>query len=280
MSGSGAPGAMDGAYWTQRGGENWAQVQRLMDRLNRPIAEAVIDAAYPGPGKRVLDVGCGGGGTTLLMAQRLGPDGHCVGLDISERLIAMAREAAEGPPARTEFLVADAQTYPFEDGAFDAIMSRYGVMFFDDPDAAFANLRRALKPDGRMAFACWRPPADNPFAQIPLQTAAPLLSQPPPPPSEGPGRFAFADPDKVRGILERSGWRDIAIVPLDGDSPVSLDELMSISVDLGMLGPLMAKETPQVREQATQAIRARLAEHERDGVIPMTAACWLVTARP
>lgn len=280
MSGNGAPGAMDKAYWTQRGGDNWAQVQLLMDRLNRPIAEAVIDKADPGPGKRVLDIGCGGGGTTLMMAQRLGLDGQCVGVDVSERLVAMARETAPPQGANADFLLADAQDYPFEEGAFDAIMSRYGVMFFADPDAAFANLRRALKSEGRMAFACWRKPADNPFAQIPLQTAAPLLSQPPPPPSDGPGRFAFADPERVRGILERSGWRDIVIAPLDGDSPVSLDELMSISVDLGMLGPLMARETPQVRDQAIAAIRERLTAYEQDGVIPMQAACWLVTARP
>ncbi|HQJ88657.1 MAG TPA: hypothetical protein PLY91_08975, partial [Methanoregulaceae archaeon] len=111
-------------------------------------------------------------------------------------------------------------------------MSRFGVMFFDDSVAAFANLRRAVKADGKLAFACWRSPADNPLVQVPMQAVAPLLPQglPAPPPPGSPGRFAFADPDRVRGILEASGWRDIVIAPLDSPSPLSADELVAVSL--------------------------------------------------
>lgn len=273
------PGVMSKAFWSQAGGVTWASVQPLMDRLNRSIAEAVIDAGFPGPGKIVLDIGCGGGSTTLAMARRLEPRGRAVGVDVSETLVAAARENASGEAA--EFLLGDAQTYPFETATFDAVVSRFGVMFFDDPVAAFANLHRAAKPEAKLAFACWRPPADNPMVQVPMQAAAPLLSKPPPPPPapDAPGRFSFADPDRVRGILEKSGWRDIAIAALDAPSPISLDEQLTISVELGALGGLLRDEPQPVRDRVRDAVRAAFEPHVVDGMIPMTAACWLVTAR-
>ncbi len=275
-----APGVMSKAFWSQAGGVTWAGVQPLMDRLNQGVADAVIAAADPGPGGSVLDIGCGGGSTTLAMARRVGSQGRCVGVDVSPELVAAAQASVRDEPA--QFLLGDAQTYAFETAAFDAVMSRFGVMFFDDAVAAFAKLRGAVKPDGKLAFACWRSPADNPMVAIPMQAAAPLLSQPPPPPppADAPGRFSFADPDRVRGILERGGWRDIVIAPLDAPSPISLDEQMAISVDLGALGGLLRSEPQAVRDRVHAAVRARFEPHVVDGVIPMSAACWLVTARP
>jgi SAM-dependent methyltransferase len=273
-------GVMSKAFWSQAGGVTWAGVQPLMDRLNQGIADAVIGAADPGLGGAVLDIGCGGGSTTLAMARRVGPQGRCVGVDVSPELVVAAQASVRDEPA--EFRLGDAQGYPFEAASFDAVMSRFGVMFFDDPVAAFANLRRAVKSDGKLVFACWRSPADNPMVAIPMQAAAPLLSQPPPPPppADRPGRFSFADPDRVRGILERSGWRDIAIAPLDADSPLSVDELMAISLDLGALGTLLRSEPQAVQDRVRDAVAAQLETYAVDGVVPMVSACWLVTARP
>jgi SAM-dependent methyltransferase len=273
------PGVMSKAFWSQAGGVTWASVQPLMDRLNRGVADAVIAAADPGPGGSVLDIGCGGGSTTLAMARRVAPGGRCLGVDVSETLVNDARRAVADEPA--QFQLGDAQVHPFETAAFDAVMSRFGVMFFDDPVAAFSNLRRAAKPNAKLAFACWRSPADNPMVAIPMQAAAPLLSAPPPPPPspDAPGRFSFADPDRVRGILEKSGWRDIAIAPLDAPSPISLDEQMTISVELGTLGGLLRHDPEPVRARVRHAVRAAFEPHVVDGMIPMTAACWLVTAR-
>jgi SAM-dependent methyltransferase len=273
------PGVMSKGFWSQAGGVTWAGVQPLMDRLNQGIADAVIATADPGAGGAVLDIGCGGGSTTLAMARRLGAQGRCVGVDVSPDLVDAAQQAVGDEPAL--FLLGDAQVYPFEAAAFDAVMSRFGVMFFDDPVAAFANLHRAAKPGGKLVFACWRSPADNPLVQVPMQVAAPLLAEPPPPPppSDAPGRFSFADPDRVRGILDQGGWRDIVIAPLDTPSPLSVDELMAISLELGTLGTLLRGETPAVREKVRDAVAARLQTHAVDGVVPMTAACWLVTAK-
>jgi SAM-dependent methyltransferase len=274
------PGVMSKAFWSQAGGVTWAGVQPLMDRLNQEIAQAVIAAADPGPGGAVLDIGCGGGSTTLAMARRVGSKGRCVGVDVSPELVAAAQASVETEPA--QFRLGDAQTYPFEAAAFDSVMSRFGVMFFDDPVAAFANLHRAVKPDGRLVFACWRSPADNPMTAIPMRAAAPLLSNPPPPPPspDKPGRFSFADPDRVRDILDQGGWRDVAIAPLDAPSPISLDEQMAVSVDLGTLGGLLRQESEPVRERVRAAVRAAFEPLVVDGVLPMTAACWLVTAKP
>jgi SAM-dependent methyltransferase len=272
------PGVMSKGFWSQAGGVTWAGVQPLMDRLNQGIADAVIATADPGAGGAVLDIGCGGGSTTLAMARRLGAQGRCVGVDVSPDLVDAAQQAVGDEPAL--FLLGDAQVYPFEAAAFDAVMSRFGVMFFDDPVAAFANLRRAAKPQGKLVFACWRSPTDNPLVQVPMQAAAPLLSQPlpAPPGPDQPGRFSFADPDRVRGILGAGGWRDIVIAPLDTPSPLSVDELMAISLELGTLGTLLRSEPPVVQDRVRETVAARLQAEAVDGVVPMVAACWLVTA--
>jgi SAM-dependent methyltransferase len=251
-----------------------------MERINRPVGDAVARAVQPALGDRVLDVGCGAGATTLDMARLVGPGGRCVGVDISQPLLEAARQAAEAEGAApTGFIEADAQVYSFEDGSFDAAISRFGVMFFDDPNAAFANLRRALRRDGRLAFASWRSAADNPLSLVPVVASAPFLPPRPQPAKEAPGRFAFADRDRVRGILERSGWRDIAIEPLDVPTPVSFEELMALSLQLGTLGPVLRDQPQAVRDQVRDAVAASLRPYVVDGVVPMNAACWLVTAR-
>ncbi|MFN3513725.1 MAG: class I SAM-dependent methyltransferase [Phenylobacterium sp.] len=278
MSAQAAPPADQKAHWNSTGGGAWVELQELMDRLNAPIKERVIARAFPGAGGRVLDVGCGAGDTTLDMARRLGPEGLCIGVDISEPLLERARDRAEEERlANVRFVQADAQTYRPE-APFDAIMSRFGVMFFSDFDAAFANLRQALRPGGRMAFACWRRPQDNPLALVPITAAAPFLPPLPQPDPDAPGRFAFADPDRVSGILERSGWADIRIDPLDEPTPLSLEEALAISLRMGFLGPVVAQQDAAVQASVKAAVEAALAEHVHDGVVQMSAACWLVEA--
>jgi SAM-dependent methyltransferase len=275
------PNGMNGAVWRGRMGEAWANIAELMERSNRPVGDAVAERTRPRPSERVLDIGCGAGATTLDMARRLGPDGLCVGADISPTLIAAATAAAGAQGiSQARFIEADAETYPFEAGQFDAVISRFGVMFFDDPDAAFANIRRSLTPDGRLVFACWRSPADNPLATIPVEAARPFVELPPPPPKDAPGRFAFADPDRVRGILERSGWRDIEIAPFDAATPVSVEEMVVQTLKLGPLGGALAEASDAVRAQVMQAVTDSLAPHVSDGVVDLHVACWLVSARP
>ncbi|MET3663904.1 methyltransferase domain-containing protein [Caulobacter sp. 1776] len=265
------------AYW-DRAGRVWVEHQALLDRIMAPIAEAVVDAAGPVNGERVLDVGCGSGATTFAAAWRTGPEGHAVGVDISGALVELARRrAGEDGIEGVEFLLADAQVHAFET-PFDAIVSRFGVMFFPDPVAAFANLRRAIKPGGRLAFAAWRSPEENPLSLVPLKAAAPFLPSMPAFEKDAPGRFAFADPERVRTILEASGWRDIQIAPLDVASPLTADELMTMSLRVGPLNPILKDADAALRGKVAAAVKEALEPYVTKGVAEMTSACWLVTA--
>lgn len=264
-------------YW-DRAGQVWVEHQALLDRLMAPIAEAVIDAAGPVNGEAVLDIGCGSGATTFAAAWRVGPTGRPVGVDISPALVELARRrGGEDEVEGVEFLLADAQTHIFQH-EFDAIISRFGVMFFPDPVAAFVNLRQALKPGGKLAFAAWRSPEENPLSLIPLQAAAPFLPELPRFEKDAPGRFAFADPDRVRAILAQAGWEAVEVARLDTTSPLNFDELLTMSLRVGPLSPILAQQEDAVRGRVYEAVAAALEPYVKEGVAQMTSACWLVTA--
>lgn len=273
------PQAID---WRASGGQAWADLLPVMERGFKPIGDAVSDLAHLVEGERVLDIGCGGGATTLDIAQRIGPGGWAVGVDISPPLLDLARQAAQarGLP-NVNFREADAETCPFEPQDFDALVSRFGVMFFDDAKAAFINLRRALAPTGRLAFACWRSPAENPFAGLANQAAAPLLPPMGSPPKNAPGRFGFADPDYVSVVLTDAGWRDIVIGAFDSAMPGTLDEVVEQNLRLGPIGVALRDQSAETHLQVREAVAAAFRSHVGpDGMIPVNAACWLVTARP
>lgn len=265
--------------WNHSSGQAWVELQTLLDRLYEPLERTLVDRAFPGVGGRVLDVGCGGGATTLEMARRLGPTGLCLGVDVSAPLLASARARAQAQGLdNARFVEADAQTHDPGAGQFDAVMSQFGVMFFGDFDAAFRNLRRCARSGAGLVFICWRRPEDNPMAHLPLQAAASLLPPQPAMDMQAPGRFAFAERARVRGILERSGWRDIDIEPLDVPTPAALDELTAMSLKLGPVAVALRDQSDELRARVEDAVRTRLAAEVEDGVVKMVAACWLVTA--
>lgn len=265
------------AYW-DRAGKVWVEQQALLDRLYAPIAKAVVDRADPRAGERVLDVGCGAGATTFEAAWRVGPQGQAVGADISGALVELARRrAGEAGLEGVDFVLADAQTHAF-DPPFDAVVSRFGVMFFPDSVAAFANLRRAVTPGGRLVFASWRSPEDNVLSQVPLEAAAPFLPAVPVFERDAPGRFGLADPDRTRTILETAGWRNVRIEALDDPTPVSFDELLTMSLRVGPLNPALANQDETVRAKVREAVTRALEPYVKDGVAQMNSACWLVSA--
>lgn len=267
-----------GAYW-DRAGKVWVEQQALLDRLYQPIAEAVVARAGLANGEEVLDIGCGAGATTFAAAWRTGPGGRAVGVDISGALLELARRrAGEDGIEGVEFLQADAQAHPFEP-THDALVSRFGVMFFPDPVAAFANLRRAAKPGRGLTFASWRGLEDNPISRVPLQAAAPFLPAVPVFEKDAPGRFGLADPDRTRRILREAGWRDVAIEPLDDPTPVSFDELMVMSLRVGPLNPALALADDVLRQRVRDAVADALEPYVENGFARMNSACWLVTAK-
>jgi len=273
-----APNAAQVAYWNESAGPTWADLQEPLDRQLGPLTLRTIDALKPRPGERVLDVGCGAGASSLELADAVGMSGEVVGVDISRTLLDVAERRADNLVG-IRFLEGDAQTYPFEPASFDAAFSRFGVMFFADPVAAFANIRRALEPGGRLAFVCWRSPAENPILSLPLAAALQHLPPQPPPDPDAPGPFAFADPDKVRRILDAGGFTGIAVTPNDMKmGSADLETALELAQRVGPLGRML-REAPDRREAAVAAVRAALTAHEGPDGVLLDSATWIVTAR-
>ena len=266
-------------YWNGRAGETWVELQRLLDMELRPLGREAQAALAPRPGERVLDIGCGAGETSLDLAAAVAPGGAVLGVDISRTLLELAarRAAEQGTGARFE--AADAQVSDFGGNRFDAVFSRFGVMFFADPFAAFANIRKALKPAGRIAFVCWRPPAENPLMTAPFKAAEPLL--PPMPPSDplAPGPFALADPERVRRILAEAGFGQVAIRPFDAKVGGWMPEdALIVAQRVGPLGTVL-RENPELRPKVLDAVAGELQRHtDADGKVRLGAAVWIVTA--
>jgi SAM-dependent methyltransferase len=272
------PNAAQAAYWNEIAGRSWAEFQEGLDRQVEPLGLRAMAALAPAPGERILDIGCGAGQTSLKLAQAVGAGGEVLGVDISEPLLAVARRRIAGTPG-IEVLQADAQTFAFAPAAFDAAFSRFGVMFFADPAAAFANILRALKPGGRLAFVCWRTPAENPIMRLPMEAAGSLVPAPAPSEPGAPGPFAFADPDRVRGILASAGYTSVEVAAHDekvgsGD----LQTALALALRIGPLGAIL-RENPGLREAAAPRVRAALAEHDGPDGPMLDAAVWIVTAR-
>lgn len=269
------------AYWNNSAGATWAALQDRLDRQIEPLGQRAMDAGAPKAGEQVLDIGCGCGQTSLELAQRVGPNGQVLGVDISEPMLEVARRrGGEAGLANVSFLAADAQTRAFPPGGFDLAFSRFGVMFFDDPTAAFRNIAAALRPDGRLAFVCWRPLAENPWMGAPMQAALSLLPpMPPPADPTAPGPFAFADPERLRGILAAAGLVDIDIAPHDqmiGGN--DLDETVAMSLRVGPLGAVL-RENPELKDGVVGAIREALARHLTPQGVMLASATWIVTAK-
>jgi SAM-dependent methyltransferase len=191
------------AQWNGVAGRAWVEAQESLDRLFKPFEDLLVEAVAARHATRVLDIGCGTGSTTLAIAGQVGAQGRSVGLDISEPMIALARARAEREGAHASFICADAQTHAFEAASFDMIVSRFGIMFFDDPVRAFANLRYAAKDDAELKVIPWRSATDNPFMTTAERAAAPFLPELPARRPGAPGQFAFADRGRVHAILEK-----------------------------------------------------------------------------
>lgn len=274
-----APNAAQVAYWNEATGPTWAELQGPLDRQLAPLGRLAMTALAPRPGERILDVGCGSGETTLELADAVAPGGEVLGADISRPLLDVARRRAAGR-AGVSFLEADVQAHPFAPASFDAVFSRFGVMFFADPPAAFANMRRALKPGGRLAFVCWRTPAENPIMTLPAMAAAPHLPPAPPPPEPGsPGPFAFSDPQRVLAILSDGGFDEVAVTPREAKvGGGDLDTVLQLALRVGPLGSQL-RENPGRRDAVIAAVRAALAPHDGPDGVKLGAAVWVVAAR-
>jgi ubiquinone/menaquinone biosynthesis C-methylase UbiE len=265
--------------WNGLAGRAWVEEQELLDQMFKPLEDLLVEAVLASSRRRVLDVGCGTGSTTLAVARLLGAEGRCIGIDISDPMLtaAQARAQREGTPA--SFIRANAQNHAFEPASFDLIISRFGVMFFDDFVQAFANLRRAAKDDAELRFISWRSPSENPFMTTAERAAAPLLPNLPARRPDAPGQFAFADQRRVYRILEESGWAEIDIRPIDVACTLPEKELVRYLTRLGPLGLILHEADDRTRTQVIETVRAAFEPYVHGAEVRFTAACWMVGAR-
>ena len=268
-------------YWQSVVGPKWIQQQEHLDARLGAIGDWVLETAELAPNETVMDVGCGCGSFTIAAARMVAPRGTAVGVDVSEPMLARARECATGID-NVQFVRADAQTQAFDQGRYDALVSRFGVMFFEDPLAAFANLRRALRREGRVAFAAFRAIEHNEWGTLPLEVALRYATYETPPPGT-PGPFGFADGARVRSILEGAGFSEVRVEALDGEFPVGKD------VDPARAAELLCEIGPAARalRDAPRDVVARTIGDLTDilqarfGAATVTLAygVWIVTAR-
>jgi SAM-dependent methyltransferase len=267
------------AIWNGDAGNAWVEAQALLDHMFKPIEAMLVDAVSAERHQQVLDIGCGTGSTTIAASRRLGTKGHCVGGDISEQMIAMARTRAERESLTTTFICADAQRHVFDPASFDLIISRFGVMFFNDAVAAFENLRHAARKNAECRFIAWRGAEENPFMTTAERAATTLLPHMPARDPDGPGQFAFARRERVGSILDESGWDAIHIEPVDVTCTFPESELIHYLTRMGPLGRVLNKMDEPSRKNVVEKVRTAFDPYVNGDEVSYTAACWNVSAR-
>jgi SAM-dependent methyltransferase len=263
-------------YWNGPVGERWAAFQPVMDKALSAISDAALAFAAATPGERVLDLGCGTGTTTYALAKAVGPAGNVSGVDISRPMLAVARTRGTG----VNFREGDASVLLFHP-THDLVFSRFGVMFFDDPEAAFANIRKALAPHGRLAFVCWRDVKQNVWASGPMAAAKALLPPQEPADPLAPGPFAFADDARLRDILGRAGYRDVRIEKLDStlNMGATVSDAAEQALRVGPLARAAAELDDATKDKIRAVVKDAFAKFETPAGITPPAACWLVGAK-
>ena len=272
------------AFWNGEASEPWIRHQEERDASLAPLGRLAMAKLPLGPGRRVLDVGCGCGATAMELAERVGGDGHVLGLDVSEPMLVRAEELRRAAGlSQLAYLAADAAADGIPGGPYDAVFSRFGVMFFADPLAAFRNIRKAMTAEGALAFVCWRPLAENTWVlvarDVVLRHVAPLE----PPAPGAPGQFSFADQGRVQGILSDAGFTDIRIEAQDRPFVVTastdLDTAVEVVLTRGPAVRLLTGADAATLEKIRADLEPVLRPHITDQGLVLGAAVWVVSAR-
>ncbi len=269
--------------WNGEMGDRWLAYLDKFEGMIAPAGEAVLAKAAAQPGEQVLDVGCGGGVSAISLAKSVGSAGHVTGLDISNKLITTATQ--RGQEAGLENLswqVADAQTQKLPEGAYDLVFSRFGIMFFQDSEAAFANIHAANK-GGRLCCTVWGPPPENPWMMEIGKVVNSIVQQPEPDPT-APGPFRFADPQVFQAILEGAGYSNVSFEPwhgpqLIGGAGSSVEQAVQFALHGLDLEEAVAAAGEEGKQELAAKLQALFSEHDTSQGVRLPAMTWLVTAQ-
>ncbi|HEY3909872.1 MAG TPA: class I SAM-dependent methyltransferase [Stellaceae bacterium] len=283
MAAAGTANAAQQEYWNNVAGPRWVGLEGFVERRVRAVNDLLLRYSAAAAGERALEIGCGTGAFTVPLAKAVGERGEVIGADISEAMLAGARKRiADSGLKNVSLMQADAQTHGFEPGRFDLVASRFGVMFFADPAAAFTNLLRAARPGGQLCFACWGPLDANEHWLIPYRVALRHLGPPEPKPSRAPGPMAFSDPDYVRGFLGTAGFEAVEIHhETPGIHALAPKEEAEHACIMGPSGRLIDEKKPDAAtlETIRREIEEAFAIHAKGGAMVLPSTVFLVTAR-
>ena len=271
--------------WKGETGQEWSRRMAALEPLLGPAGTAAIEALGPTAGEHILDLGCGAGSTTAVLADQVAPGGHVTGIDISPDLLAIAREQL-GSRSDVSLIESDAGAYAYPTGGFDAVYSRCGTMFFPDPTAAFGNIARALRPGARAVFVAWREPARNQWAAVPMSfVAEEMAGQSAAAPSE-PGPFAWADPTVFLRLLEGAGFSGIhhrsfefEAAISEGEDPDPVVRALSFMTQVGPLARRLRGAPEEAKAEAARFLSERLCRHVHGDQVRLLASAWIIEAR-
>ena len=269
-------------FWNSEATRRWVTEQTRIDQLMAEVTEAALSTAAPVRGERVLDIGCGTGTTVLKLAEAVGPSGRVLGVDISDQQLGLARQrvATAGAP-QVQLVLDDAATHRFQPETIDLGFSRFGVMFFADPVAAFSNIRHGMKRSGRLLLTVFRSGTENPWATAAVAAIQHLVPPPAPLGPEEPGQFSWGDAARVRRILEGGGFREVVLTPLDASFSLGRDaaEAAEFATFIGQGARMLHGQPDETRQAARLAFEDFFKQHEGPNGVSLPGALWLVSAR-
>ncbi len=271
------------AFWNGKGGHTWVARQEHTDITLTPVTDALLAFAAPRAGERVVDIGCGCGAPTLEFARAVGPSGRVAGLDISGPMLAEGeRRARAAGIANIDWRQTDPATAALDD--YDLLASAFGVMFFGDRVAAFANMRRGAAPDARMALVSWRALSENPWMEVPMNAVARHLPPRPKPAPNAPGMFAFADPEHVTDVLTAAGWAPPRFQTLDMDLDIAagrgLEQAVVQSTEIGAVNSWLRNQPAEIVSAAIASLREELEPYAVGMSVRLPGAMWLISSAP
>lgn len=272
-------------YWNGQAGQNWINENQLTDIMYEPFGNKAVERAEPASGEHILDIGCGCGTTTLELAKLVAPGGAITALDVSSVMLDVARKKTEAAVVPVNFLNADAETCALDPETYDVMFSQFGVMFFANPSAAFANFHRALKPGGRIAFVCWRGPERNPFMMVPFNAVRSFMPELAPPNPDAPASpLSFESKEKVGGLLDEAGFVDVLFEPFETDASMgegSLEECTRFVIAFagGTVGAVIRGAGEENTAAIVNTLQAGLAPYHAENRIKLGASAWIISAR-